>query len=349
MAESQDNSGTSNLSDLNDSLVINSSFGPSDFNDLNDSSEIDSKYSEQHDITDKILYHYLRHNTTLTCLEDICKLMAMARASSREFPTTMYGLEKIMEERASISSKRNYFMKCPKCNIYSEGFATKHNNQCDKCKKKLVADETNFFIYIPLKNQIIQSLKLNWSYIERFNEEDLNTDSISDVHSAYFLRDLNDLFSKTNTNIISLMLNADGANKFKSNLLSVWPIQLVQNYLPPEIRYKPSNILTVGLYYGKKKPDCTEYFFPLISELKELQETGISLNVQNDLYTFYPMVTHCVVDLPAKHMLQRIKQYNGRNACTYCTHPGHTVLIKGKKRRFDTLTSDIHNEIMPKR
>lgn len=331
--ELQNNKDVFNLSNINESLELNISFSPSDLSSLSDLSEFprsENGNSKRHDIVDKILYHYIRHNVTFTCLEDTCKLMAAARTSSIEFPLTKYSLMKTMEERASITLKRTYFVECSKCNIYSTASATKHEVQCNKCKQLLIADETNFFIYIPIENQIIQSLKLNWSQVERFNEKDSHSDTISDVHNAYFLQDLHELFSKSETNILSLMLNTDGANKFKSNSHSVWPIQLVQNYLPPELRYKPSNILTACLYYGKEKPDCIKYFQPLISELNELKAKGLSLNVENETYRFFPIVTHCVVDLPAKHMLQRIKQYNGRNACTYCMHPGQTVQITKK-------------------
>lgn len=319
-----------NLSGISTSIAsVDSDFN--DYSGLNisrydlDISSSGEEAPRRQDLVDHVLSHYIRHNITLSCLVDTLKLLAIAQSSNEEIPETKFSILKLIEERSSLSYKRNYYIECSKCAIYSGGSSTKHNNKCNNCGQIIIAKESNFFIYMPVKNQIIDSLKMNWTLLEQFNEKKIDTDSISDVHSGIILRELNNSFSNSEGNIISLTLNTDGANKFKSNSFSVWPIQLIQNYLPPEIRFKPSNILTVGLYYGSKKPNCMQYFFPLVSEIEKLHDTGLSLTFKNQSYTFLPVITHCVVDLPAKRMLQCIKQYNGRNACTYCHHPGVTV------------------------
>lgn len=315
------------LSTLDRSINLNLSFDP-EYNINIDNSICLDNNNNQFDLIETVLWHYIRHSITLVCLEDTLKLMNLARGSKVELPATKYHILKIVEEQARINLQRNYHIHCSKCGIYSKGYSTKHGIECYKCKKILFANEYNFFIYMPIENQLIQSLKLNWSLIERYNSNHNDkTDIITDVHDAVILKKLYDQFSKSGRNVISLTLNTDGANKFKSNSCSVWPIQIIQNFLPPEQRYKPINILTIGLYYGKHKPNCIEYFDPLAIELKELMDRGVSVTIQNELYQFHPVISHCVVDLPAKRMLQCIKQYNGRNACTFCMHPGSDVQV----------------------
>lgn len=92
----------------------------------------------------------------------------------------------------------------------------------------------------------------------------------SDAYDGLILKKVLAQYKDTDVNILSLCINLDGANKFKSNVLSVWPIQLIQNYLPPSIRFIPNNIITTGLFYDKNKPDCYNYMMPLINEVNDL-------------------------------------------------------------------------------
>lgn len=54
--------------------------------------------------------------------------------------------------------------------------------------------------------------------------------------------------------------------------------------------------------------------------------------IENEIYTFQPVVTHCTVDLPAKAKFQETKQFGGYDACTYCHIPGERVLVKCKTK-----------------
>lgn len=325
-----DKNGTFDLSQLDKSLELNLSFDP-EYTVENLESKDDNK---QLNLLEMAVRHYLKHNITLDCLEDVLKLMNMARDNQTVLPTTKYLIFQKMSERSLYDLQRKYHVRCSKCNIYSKGTSTKQGQKCKECGKLLVAQETNFFIYMSIENQLAQSIKSNWSLIQRYNAilDDKVVTNLTDAHSANLLKKIQKSFSKSDQNPISLTLNTDGANKFKSNKFSVWPIQIIQNFLPPEVRFKPMNVLTIGLYYGERKPNCMKYFEPFVHELKILADRGITLTIDKETYVFVPFVTHCVVDLPAKRMLQCIKQYNGRNACTYCTHPGCDVNISIKKK-----------------
>lgn len=58
-------------------------------------------------------------------------------------------------------------------------------------------------------------------------------------------------------------MNVDGAQIYKSAKSTFLPILVKKNYLSPNMRFKINNMLIVGLYYGKRKPDIEKILFPL--------------------------------------------------------------------------------------
>ncbi len=223
-----------------------------------------------------------------------------------------------------------YFIRCDKCKKIVKKDST-DILQVMCCGVKLKKTETNFVVFMPLRKQISQSLESNWTRIQNFDTADDGL--ISDAHHGKILKQILKDYEHSDINILSLSLNVDGANKYNSNKLSLWPLQFSQNYLPPEIRFFPNNILVAGLMYTEDKFDFREYMLPLIQELNDLNKDKIVKNVNGESYTFKPIVTSCVVDLPAKSKIQETIQFNGYDACTYCEHPGEQIIITSKKNK----------------
>lgn len=238
-----------------------------------------------------------------------------------------------------------YFIKCGKCNQRKKVDLLDKNNVM--CRGQILkTTETNFFVIIPIEKQIIKSVKDNWSSICEFGATcNKQSESFSDAHDGAILKNLLNKYSESDTNILSLTLNVDGAKKFKSNLLSVWPIQLIQNFLPPTIRYQLRNIIVNGFFYTNSESDelnFHDFLMPLISELNHFHENPISLNIENQDFNFIPIITHAAVDLPAKGKLQETKQFGGYFGCSYCEIPGELVdvQIKSKKKKGTKPTND---------
>lgn len=233
-----------------------------------------------------------------------------------------------------------FFIRCGKCHkIFKKdsGMMEPLNLPSKCCDVLLKRTETNFFVYIPLRKQIIQSIQTNWDDIQNFDTTS-EDGIISDVHDGALLKSLLQSYAETDVNILSLCVNVDGANKFNSNSTSLWPVQFLQNYLPPKTRFLPKNIMVSGLLYTEGSFDFREYFLPLIAEMNGLKEDKIVIPIGDEEYTFKPVITHCACDLPAKAKLQETKQFGGYHACTYCHIPGEQVVIKtkGGKGKKDT-------------
>lgn len=130
-------------------------------------------------------------------------------------------------------------------------------------------------------------------------------------------------------------MNTDGAKVFQSSTKALWPIQLIQNYLHPRIRFLSTNIIVVGLWFGDGKPDVSTFFFPLIKELRKMHALGgFKIETLSSEIMFLPFITHCTCDLPAKASCQGLKRYNAQYGCGYCKHPG--VPLKNEAKTATT-------------
>lgn len=255
---------------------------------------------------------YLRHNLTLTALEDMMRLLNSV-SNDKHFPTSKYKLFQYMESNIDTQ----YYVKCATCNEYKQNPKGKADLFTCDCGEILKAEETNFFVYFSIVEQLVNELSKNEKYINRFYNDSKNSamSSTGTVMSS-LLHEMSPIFP------LPLQLFTDGVQVNKSNSNSLWPILVIQNFLPPNIRFKKNNVICAGLYYGNEKPNMCQFFLPLI---KDLKDKIFDVFCENKTMQFQPVVSSFCVDLPAKAMVQCFVQCNGYNSCTYCKHPGCRV------------------------
>lgn len=187
--------------------------------------------------------------------------------------------------------------------------------------------------YIPLKHQLVESIQRNWESIVLFKQINREENYISDIHDGHIFKKIETEFLHSFN--LSLTLNTDGAKVFQSSTKSLWPIQLIQNYLHPRIRFLSTNIIVVGLWFGAGKPDVSNFFFPLIKEIRKIHELGgFKIETLSTDIMFLPFITHCTCDLPAKASCQGLKRNNAQYGCGYCKHPG--VPLKNEAKTATT-------------
>ena len=72
-------------------------------------------------------------------------------------------------------------------------------------------------------------------------------------------------------NNISLTLNTDGVNKYKSSKTgNIWPVYLIINELPKQFRYNIDYMIPAMVYCDKPKPNMITFLAPLINKLNDL-------------------------------------------------------------------------------
>jgi hypothetical protein len=270
----------------------------------------ENQLNEYSNIIMETLQLYLRHNLTLRAIVDILVLLQKVPGNRFRFPSTVYSIMKFIPRTIQTVN----YIYCNPCKLYVETTAIK--TPCCQCNNEVKILETNYFQYFDLRSQIEQQIHKYWHIIEVF----VNRNKDGRIHDT---ADGN--LSVTNSeSLFSLTLNTDGACAFKSKTLSLWPILLTQNYLPPCLRFKRENVILVALHYGEK-PNMNDYFFPLVSTMCDFQRNPIKMCKNGRTVDIRPIIASISCDLPAKSLLQQFKQYNGYCACSYCLHPGHKI------------------------
>ena len=204
----------------------------------------------------------------------------------------------------------------------------KESRNCDDCDTKFDYDSSikggNFFLHIPLENQLKQLISDPELYkiLTNRNLEVLSQSSeISDITTGKLYRNLINKHGMS-SNDISLTWNADGIPVFKSSQYSIWPIQCMVNELPPHLR--PSNILLTGLWFGRTKPKMNTFLEAFVRECKQLEENGLCLSGESIPRRVFVLI--CSSDSPARAMLKNCKQFNGKCGCDWCEHEGVPVV-----------------------
>ena len=97
-------------------------------------------------------------------------------------------------------------------------------------------------------------------------------------------------------------LNVDWFQLFERGVYSVGAIYLTIQNLPRSIRYKPENILLVGIMPGPKeaKHNINSYLGPLVAELNEAWKVGLTVMSPDQIPVTIRLALSCIsCDIPA--------------------------------------------------
>lgn len=189
--------------------------------------------------------------------------------------------------------------------------------QCSKKYKRKSLDQPgSYFIYLPLLSQL-EKLVMSEYYRHARREEE----NASDIISGSLYKELR-MTGRIGDNDLTVQWNTDRVQVFNTSKWSIWPIQVMINELPYNIRKK--NILLSSVWFAESKPPMNMFLKPFIDELRELENVGfISKTVINDEPVLIKVHTLCAsVDSIARPAIQNQKQFNGNFGCSLCLHPG---------------------------
>lgn len=203
--------------------------------------------------------------------------------------------------------------------LFGEG---EENLQCEcsvDCEKSELHSSGKYFIQIPLKDQLEKFLsENNISNIQRKLRRE--NDNESDVISGKVYKSLRRKGTISQSDI-TLQINTNGVQIFKSSKNELWPIQVSINELC--YRDRKDNILLCGIWLGAGKPNMNTYLKPFIDELKELHLHGFWCNgVQIKCH-----VLVASVDSMARAPMQNLKTFRGKQGCSFCLHEGEECAV----------------------
>lgn len=278
-------------------------------------SSSDSKFINPVEETiNQVLLHRAKYNTSYAASSNFAETLNAIPGAKIEIPTSKQQL--ISQANHDFIYERYVF--CGKCNILC-----KVDTTCGTCNQKTKKTKDNYFIFIPVKQQVIATLKQFLSEITEYLNRDPNDETISDFCDGKVYKKVKDKFP--DQMLLPLTLNVDGAKIFTSSKSTLWPIQLVQNYLPPKIRFQSKHILLAGIYCGKTKPNISTILLPLALEFDVIRKKGISIWQGNQILHFMPAIIFCACDLPARSDVQLVKP-TGYYSCPVCTQRGDPVV-----------------------
>lgn len=215
------------------------------------------------------------------------------------------------------------YFYCDKC-MCTLNFE-ENETSCPKCSTKYfklkLKKKNQYFIYIPLKEQIEKLVKSH-VYCE-INQIDTDCNDITNSSVYKELRAKNVI----GINDLTLTWNTDGVNLCKTSKLSMWPIQVIINELPYKTR--KNNVLLCGLHYGHKKPDMNMFLEPFATELFDLSINGFNTTTyrHSDAIKIKVHAIVSSVDSVARPSIQNMTQFNGLYGCSYCFQKGERVVV----------------------
>lgn len=273
----------------------------------------------------QLLKHNLRYNGSYQSLQSMAKdVVNTTPGATIKVPVTMYKI------RNSINPIFDYKMqyKCTACGNYSI-----NAKECDSCKFKINQIRSNYFAYIPIEQQLVQTLKSDSGEIISYYRSVLSKDQITDIHNSQCFENIRKKYQSSI--ILPLIINTDGAKLHKISTNSLWMLQCYQAYLPPHKRYMISNILIAAAHFGEKKPNMDEFFYSFLKDIREIQNKGgINLKYNGEEYNFMPFIVGLCCDIPAKKEVLCTVGHAGRFACNYCLHPGISHKSNGDKKSY---------------
>lgn len=305
-----------------------------DSSEILDTSNIAEKSTNPYNILiNKILQHRATNNTSYKAACEFARTLNLMPGSQIEVPTSKKTLKKEVQLKYSFLR----YIVCKKCNCLVQ----ESEKLCPICGFISKKSKNNYFIYIPLVQQIKSSIRKYAKEIVEFRNNSKSGDYICDYFDGSVYKTVKEKIGSND--ILPLTLNVDGGKIFSSSCASLWPIQLLQLYLPPHIRYRDENILVVGLYCGLEKPDLPSIISPLVKEFNSQQLLNVCY--AGEIIQFMPVLMFAACDIPARAQLQNCK-CSGYYGCPVCEHPGVLVSMENPKKSFVRFLAQSQPSIM---
>ena len=196
----------------------------------------------------------------------------------------------------------------------------------------------NYFLEIPVINQL-QNLFSQDGFFETLQERfgrNVPVDTYEDIYDGKLYRSYLENNGPLNyPENISFTFNTDGASVFKSSNFSIWPIYLVINELPYNLRMKKENMILAALWFGNQKPLMATFLRPFLDSMKALSIGIKCFAPGRGEFVCKAFVMCGTADLPARSLLCNSNQYNGAYSCWKCLQKGGTAKVgKGHSHIF---------------
>ena len=275
----------------------------------------------------ELLLMYLKysivHQLTHTAMTNLFKAVNCMFARSI-LPDTRYMVDKLFFSSHFV----NYHAICPYCGAYASTFVrSNRQRECPICTKVFLLRSINFksfYVTFNIKNSIKELLEQHDEYYDNILRRVHEPGVYKDIYDGKAYRDfVLSLDQDVRTRYLTFIFNSDGAVKFESSPVSAYPVYVILNELPIDVRN--SNPIVCALWFGRGKPDMNVFLEAFVKEMNELTKTKIICNIRGERRSITPFAICCCVDSVARPPMQGITQFNGKYGCSWCLHKGEWI------------------------
>lgn len=280
-----------------------------------------------------------KYNLTGEATQQLLNILSLILPNGHILCNTLHEFKKFFR---NLKNPLINHYTCTYCSGLIENASVK-NCPHEACGKVFDKKNGNFFLEMPLKNQILNLFRQESFYenLQHRFQRKVKPGTYSDIYDGKLYKSFFDnggLLSKP-TNL-SFTLNTDGAAVFKSSKVSIWPVFLVINELPYKQRMKKENVILASLWFGNQKPQMSTFLKPLQKSMQEIHNGIECFAPSVGSFTCYGIVLCATADLPARSLLCNHIQYNGAFSCWKCEQEGKSASVgKGHARVFPFIST----------
>lgn len=342
--ESIENDEMSGLSEFSESSSESSyASSDSDSKDTDDTSTLEQPADSMPVLTEceekymTFLAYSSRHCLNTEAVNDLINLFAVHNPQETDIKNASFS--KMKSAIGDIKAKIYDF--CIKCHsLFPED---ENITECGvpNCKglrfkgtktQQALKQRKSYFACTAIEQQIKDILERRgmWKSVKDYRKKCEDDQGIKDIHNGEMYQSLREPGQfLANENNISLMFNTDGVPLYNSSKVSIWPVYLVINELPPMHRFSRQNMILWGVWQAKGKPTFQTFFRPFIQDMISLKMDGFALDIEGSTVNCKAILLAGTLDLQAKAMVMEMTHHNGEFGCLTCEMPG-TVVAQGK-------------------
>lgn len=249
--------------------------------------------------------------------------------STEVIPQSKYMFRKLWKDK--MQSVGMHFF-CTTCLAYLGVKNATHASQgftCTPCQASFTPQQLtkkgSFFLIFDLRRQLYDKIGLHAE--ELYNSlKHLSSTAYgvyTDITNGWMYTSIRSQLNMKWCDV-TVSINTDGSPVFKSSKSRVWPIQLLINELPFDVRFH--NVIIGALWFAKRHPPALLFMKTFVDAFNKVGSNTWQHAGQTVVSRVY--ATCCCVDSPARAALLRMKQFNGYFGCPWCLEEG--TIIDGK-------------------
>ncbi|XP_051157257.1 uncharacterized protein LOC127279133 [Leptopilina boulardi] len=287
-------------------------------------------------VVEMVVAYGVKYGLTQKARESLIEMLKIfAGPNFKDFKISNYKLAQVFNAPSDKISYHFYCHHCPKKDkllhsSYKQDIKGQ-KKKCETCNKENIISlgYPNFFVHVNLKYQLemlLQNKEVADAVHLSIKNNTKNTlqNDIHDIQDSELYKETTQ--SKPNT--LTYTISTDGAPLFHISKRGFWPLQILLNFLPINIRFKYILLCGIMVLLSEPKPDLMNLFISTFNDQAFLlfsEGMRVKLPGDVDLITLIFSPLSVVADSIARPILQFRFQFNAYCSCSYCYHPGRYI------------------------